>query len=114
MIDFACKKFEIENIVKCSLGLTKSDFKILKLLIENPTLTFQTLDISKKLEMDLSTVQRGVKRLREKGLLVRGQTNLPNGYVFEYKIKSKKTVKDMVSEIILEWTKRVEKEICSW
>ncbi|NCN86639.1 MarR family transcriptional regulator, partial [archaeon] len=35
MIDFACKKFDIEEVIKCSLALSKSDFRILKFLMQN-------------------------------------------------------------------------------
>jgi predicted transcriptional regulator len=34
-MEFACKNFDIEEVVRCGLGLTKGDYKILKFLIDN-------------------------------------------------------------------------------
>ena len=33
MIDFACKRFEIDKIIKCGLNLSKADFKVMKELL---------------------------------------------------------------------------------
>ena len=87
MIDFACKKFDLEEVVKCSLGLSKSEFKLLKFLIENDK-EFTTEKLSEKLKLDKSTIQRAVKKMHEKGLIRRGQINQSvGGYVFLYRIK---------------------------
>ena len=52
MIDFACKTFNIENIIKCSLGLTKSEYKILGFFIDNPENYFTSEEISKELSLN--------------------------------------------------------------
>ena len=54
MIDFACKKFDIQEVVKCSLGLSKSEFKMLKFLIENEN-QFTTEELAEALNLDKST-----------------------------------------------------------
>ena len=46
MIDFACKTFNIENIIKCSLGLTKSEYKILGFFIDNPENYFTPINLN--------------------------------------------------------------------
>ena len=89
MIDFACKTFSLEEVIKCGLGLTRADYKLLLYFIDNKD-WLTTADISKELSLNLSTVQRGVKRLYEKEVLLRSQENLDNGgYLFLYKAKEK-------------------------
>jgi predicted transcriptional regulator len=114
MIDFACKTFKLEDVIKCGLGLTKADLKIFKFLIKlNAEATSE--EISKKNHLDLSTVQRTVKKLYEKKILFRHQTNLDGGgYIFSYKTKSKKAITLILNEIITKWQERVENELNNW
>ena len=114
MIDFACKKFDIEEVVKCSLGLSKSEFRLLKFLIRNEK-QFMTDELSEKLGLDKSTIQRGIKRLHQKGLVKRGQINQSRGgYVFHYIIKDKSKIRDIIINIIEGWSDGVKKEILNW
>lgn len=115
MIDFACKKFDLREIIKCSLGLSKAEVKILEFFVKEKTEYYSSQEISKSLSLDLTTVQRGLKKLHEKGMLTRRQLNKDlGGYLFEYKLKNKKECKDIIMGIIHSWTNKVEKEICSW
>jgi predicted transcriptional regulator len=114
MIDFACKKFKLDDVVKCGLGLTRSEFKILSFLINNQG-SFKSNDLSKELKIDLTTSQRALKQLREKELIRRMQKNLsPGGYVFFYSITDKEEVKKRLMKIIYRWLKRVEEEVKLW
>ena len=114
MIDFACKTFKLEDIIKCGLGLTKADVNILKFLI-NLNKETNSEFISKKLNLDLSTVQRSVKKLSEREIIFRYQTNLDNGgYIFTYKSKSKKVIAKIINEVVSKWHKRVETELNRW
>ncbi|MBN2890282.1 MAG: MarR family transcriptional regulator, partial [Bacteroidales bacterium] len=114
MIDFACKKFDLEEIVKCSLGLSKSEFRILKFLIANDN-RYMTEELSDRLGLDKSTIQRGVKKLHQKGLVVRGQINQSKGgYVFYYRIKEKDQIRHIIIDIVEGWTKGVKREILNW
>ena len=113
-IDFACKKFEIDEVVKCGLGLTKSDLAIMYFLIKNKK-TFNSNEIASKLKLDLSTVQRSLKILNEKNIIVRSQNNLSSGgYLYIYKINEKKIIKDLIMETINSWTRKVELELDRW
>jgi len=115
MIDFACKRFSLDEVIRCGLGLTKSDFAIMSLLVRGSNYFLTTVDISKKTGLDLSTVQRSVKKLYERKILVRKQENLKNGgYIFYYKAKSRKEIKDIVLKIVDNWSERVEKELIGW
>jgi len=114
MIDFACKRFDLEEVVKCSLGLSKSEFRLLKFLIENNA-QFTTDELSKKLKLDKSTVQRGVKKLHGKDLVVRGQVNQSvGGYIFLYRIKGKDKIRKIISDTVDGWVKVFHEQIGKW
>jgi len=114
MIDFACKRFELNGIIKCGLGLTKSDFRVMKYLLENRK-QFNSFDIAKSLELDSSTVQRTLKKLSEKNIVIRSQINLANGgYQFRYEINDKREIRKIILSIVHAWTKRVEEELEKW
>jgi predicted transcriptional regulator len=115
MIDFACKKFDLHEVIKCSLGLTKSEFILLTFLIKNNSKRFSAKELNSNIEQDLSTIQRSLKRLYEKELLIRSQANLsPGGYLFSYRIKDKKEIKEKILSIVKNWENQVEKELNSW
>ena len=112
MIDFACKQFDINQVIKCGLGLTKSDLKVLELLLKNSADSFTTEDIAKELNLDLSTVQRAVKKLHEKDVIERHQQNFDvGGYAFIYEIKNKNHVRQVISDIIQGWSDKVKSEL---
>ncbi len=114
-IDFACKKFEIEDVIKCSLSLTKSDFSLIKFLMKKESGSFTTEELSEKLGFEKSTVQRSVKKLHEKGLLFRSQKNQSSGgYIFYYQIKDKNKIREMILEIVNSWHERFKDEIKKW
>ncbi|AEH60562.1 transcriptional regulator, TrmB [Methanosalsum zhilinae DSM 4017] len=115
MIDFACKEFEIDAVVKCSLNLTRADLQILKYFIENDEKYHTAENISTSLNFDLSTAQKTVKKLHEKQILIRLQSNLDGGgYVFVYKVKSKKEIKDIIMSTVQSWIRRLENELEIW
>lgn len=114
MIDFACKKFDIEEVVKCSLGLSKSEFRLLNFLIENDK-QFTTDELSKKLNLDKSTIQRSVKKLHQKNLVSRGQINQSiGGYLFLYRIKEKEKIRKIVLDTIEAWVQTFRDKISNW
>ncbi|MDP3881917.1 MAG: MarR family transcriptional regulator [Nanoarchaeota archaeon] len=115
MIDFACKRFSLEEVIRCGLGLTKADLNLLSFLIKNINYFFTTQDLSKEISLDLSTVQRSVRKLHDKNLLLRKQKNLKNGgYIFYYKAKPRREIKDIILDIVEKWVERVGKELENW
>ena len=115
MIDFACKEFNIDEIIKCGLGITKAEYKILNYFTDTSGDWHTTEDISNELKLNLSTIQRGVKKLHEKDVLERAQNNLSGGgYTFVYKIKKRKEIRKLIIDIIHGWVSRVESEIQKW
>ena len=75
MIDFACKRFKLSEIIKCGLGLTRAEYKVLEYFIDHEDL-FSTEQLAENIGLNLSTIQRTVKKLFEKDLLTRNQNNL--------------------------------------
>ncbi|AGB49353.1 putative transcriptional regulator [Methanomethylovorans hollandica DSM 15978] len=115
MVDFACKEFQIEAVIKCGLNLTKAELQVLKYLLGNDTRWFTTEQVAADLSLDISTVQRSVKKLTEKKVLQKFQNNLDGGgYFFVYRIKNKREIKELIMKIINSWVERVEKELIIW
>jgi len=115
MIDFACKKFDLTEIIKCSLNLTIFEFDLLEFLIKNDKKWLSAKDISKKLNVGLSTAQKGVKKLSEKNILLLNQKNISGGgYYFVYKIANKQRIRKNILAIVHNWVKNVELKINNW
>ena len=115
MIDFACKQFKLDEVIKCALGLTKADFSVLEYFMEHAE-DWQTTDmVAEKLDLNLSTVQRSVKKLHEKDVLQRTQQNLDGGgYIFQYKLFSKKHIRSLIMGIVDKWKSTVENSLNKW
>jgi len=115
MIDFACKRIELKEVIKCGLGLSKADIKIMKTMMENNIKWFTSEMLAKKLNLNLSTIQRSLKRMHEKGIIIRRQNNLDRGgYTYMYQIKSKKELIQIINSVVQNWTKNVESELEKW
>lgn len=114
MIDFACKRFSIDEIIKCGLGLTKAEYSIFRhLMTKDSWCTSES--IAEKLSFNLSTVQRALKKIHEKDILDRMQKNLENGgYVYTYKIKPKPYVRSVIMRIVNSWAKKVGESLKEW
>ncbi|MCF7872345.1 winged helix-turn-helix transcriptional regulator [Candidatus Woesearchaeota archaeon] len=115
MIDFACKRFDLNEIIKCSLGLTKADYKLMNHLLKNEEEWTTTTQLAKELKLNLSTIQRCVKTLHEKQILNRAQENLTGGgYTYTYQIKNKKELTKKIKEIVNNWVKTVDHALEKW
>ena len=114
-MDFACKEFKVEDVIKCALNLTKADLNTMKCFLNEPDKWVDTDALSRSLKLDISTVQRSVKKLHEKGIVQRSQQNLDGGgYVYIYKIHSKKQIKNVILEIVQSWADRLGQELEQW
>ena len=113
MIDFACKKLDIKEVMRCGLGITKTEQDILNLLIRSDWLTAN--DISSSMSISLATAQRSLKNLHIKNLIERRQQNLDlGGYLFFYKAKDKSFIKHELKEILDSWISNVENSLDKW
>ncbi len=115
MIDFACKKFDLKEVIRCSLALTKIEFKIIEHLIKNPHKKFIAQEISQKFNIGLSTSQKAINEINKKELIKRSQKNLQKGgYIFVYSIKEKAILKKRILELINNWVQKVEIKMKEW
>ena len=114
-MDFACKKVNIEEILKCGFSLTKKELEILKYFLKNSNKEFTTFDLSKKLNLDITTCQKACKKLFKVEILEKSQKNLEKGgYLYYYRIISKSIIRKKVLNIVENWIKKVEDEFCKW
>ncbi|MGV8150981.1 MAG: helix-turn-helix domain-containing protein [Candidatus Woesearchaeota archaeon] len=110
-MDITCGKLDIEDVIACSLSLKKSEYKIFELLLRTKT-DISIQQISEKLELDRTTIQKILKTLSEKGLIHRLQQNLENGgYIYNYTIKDKLRVKKHIKESLKNWYEHSIKQI---
>lgn len=114
-MEFACKNFNLDEIIRCGLNLTKADFKVLEFLMKNSTKRIDSNLLAKELNLELSTIQRSLKGMYEQGLVRRSQINLKSGgYSFVYCVCDKKDIKNKIKEIIQNWTDKFNLEINKW
>ena len=115
MIDFACKQFKIEEVVKCALGLRTAEFKVLMHFSSHPDEAMSAERVAKSSNLNITTVQRAVKKLYEKQILIRKQENLQGGgYLFLYTLSDSKIVRKSVIRIIGNWRSNVDKALRQW
>lgn len=113
MIDFACKEFALDEVVKCALGLSKADFKVLQKFTSEAW--FTTEELAHSLNLNITTVQRAVKKLHEKGLIDRKQKNLlTGGYEFQYSLQERKIISKIVLSTLQGWVKKVDANLERW
>ncbi len=95
MITLGCKTIDVDDLIKCSFDIGKTEMSIMSLLMQENGMTSQ--EISSRLEKDITTVQKSLKVLSEKGLVVRQQENLGNGgYKFIYSAVPSDRIKSMI------------------
>lgn len=115
MIDFACKRFDLDDVIKCGLGLTRTEFRILGYFLKSEGAECTTACMADEMGLNLTTVQKAVKKLNEKGVIVRHQKNLENGgYVYTYECRSKDKIRGIVKGIIRDWHRKVDEKIDRW
>ena len=114
MITFACKTVDIKDIIRCSFDLSKTEYALFEALLQlDDSLTVAQL--SKRLSLDRSTVQKGISRLQEKELVARRQVNLSGGgYRFIYGIEDKESLRMRLEGIVEQWYANVRKSLQQW
>lgn len=112
-MEFACKQIDVKDIIACSLGLKKSEYRVFEVLLLSNHVTLK--DLSKKLNLDRTTLQKIFKNFVANELVERYQENLDNGgYIFVYKIKDKKLLKKRIHTAIDKWYAVAKTSIDEW
>jgi predicted transcriptional regulator len=110
-MDFACETFEMEEVLRCALSLTKAETRVFFYFREHDD-WHATRDVAETTSLDLSTVQRAVKKLAEKDVLRRYQQNLSNGgYQYVYRTVPQEQIKDCVLDIVHDWLAKLKEEL---
>lgn len=111
LVKFACKIFYLDEIIRCSFGLSKTESKLLRCMInENNEMSIQ--DISTKSKLERSTIQKSLKLLLDKHLVDRHQiNNSKGGFSFMYKSITKRDFQKRMNDIIDVWYQEARKEI---
>jgi len=113
-MNFVCRLITIEDVLKCSYGLNKTEISILKYLIEEKE-ELNIEEIQKKIKKDRTSIQRSVKKLFEQDMVKRRQINLDKGgYVFIYSSKPKNELKEKIIKIFDGFKESVGNEIQRW
>ena len=114
-MDFACKELKVEDVIKCALNLTKADLKVMRYFLNETDQWEDTESLSNALELDISTIQRSVKKLYDKEILQRSQQNLDGGgYIFRYKAHSRAKIKEIIMNVVSSWAERFGQELEKW
>ena len=113
-MDFACKRIEMEELFRCSFGITKTEHRILALLLEQER-PCTIARISKSVSLERTTIQKALSALTEKRLVKRTQHNLDKGgYVFFYETVNKKKIKSRLKKVVFDWCERLRREVDEW
>lgn len=113
MIDFACKKLDLNEVMRCGFGITKTEQELLNFLINSDWRTAS--HVAKHLGISLATAQRSLKNLHEKNLIERMQLNLDKGgYLFSYRARDKSFIKSEIKIILDGWIKNVDSSLQKW
>ena len=113
-ISFACKIIQIEDIIRCSFDINKTQYETLIFLgkLDKP-LTIS--EIASQLHKDRTTIQKAVKVLFDKQLLMRRQMNLDNGgYTYYYTVKDRKKIKKQILGLIDSWSESAKRAVKRW
>ena len=113
-MEFACTKMAPERIVRCAFGLTKQEFEIFLFLCNQPG-EFTSKDLQKKFDVNLATVQRALKKFTDADVVHRSQVNYDGGgYEFQYTLKSRNHLRQILNQRLQYWVKGVESEVMAW
>lgn len=114
MITFACQDIEFSDLLRCSFELNKTEYNVMMFLLKTEK-AHTAANIGKMMRLDRTTVQKAIKCLTEKELVIRLQDNLKKGgYTFFYKIKDKESIKSRMAKLVNDWHDAVIKEINHW
>ncbi len=111
---FACKKFNINEILKCSFNLNKTEIRLLEFLFKSEN-AWTVNNIAENIHLDRSSVQKAIKKLHNKELISRIQKNKSaGGYIYYYLLDDKNRLKEKIIHIINEWVEVVRMEVRKW
>lgn len=114
MITFACQDIEFSDLLRCSFELNKTEYNVFMFLLKTDNRDSAS-NLGKLMKLDRTTVQKALKKLAEKDLVLRFQSNLEKGgYMFSYQIKNRVEIKQRMKNVVEKWHNQVLLEINKW
>ncbi|MBD3389356.1 hypothetical protein GF415_00155 [Candidatus Micrarchaeota archaeon] len=113
-MQFACNDIDMDEVAKCSLGLTKAEYRV---FCKYRTLKKKVplAELSGRTGLDRTTVQKASLKLVQKGLLSRFQHNRERGgYEYLYEIEDREMIRSKVREIVRSWWEQVDEGLKWW
>ncbi|MFT4311388.1 MAG: helix-turn-helix domain-containing protein [Candidatus Woesearchaeota archaeon] len=106
MINLACKNITIMELITCAFNINKTEYNIIVQLLKKQNCSSESL--AKKLGKNLTTIQKALKSLVEKDLVIRKQINLDGGgYKFIYQSISKDEIKSRIENNLKSFEEKV-------
>jgi len=112
-VSFACKIFPLDQVLRCTFGLSRAELVALKELLKTDESTVE--ELAARLKKDRTTVQRALASMTHAGLVRRRQYNLSGGgYQYAYSSLPKEEIKRRVEEHFVHFSAMIRKEIERW
>ena len=113
-LDMTCIDITLEDLLGCSLGISKAKAVLLSAMMEEKDWT-TVASVASRLKKDRSVVQRELSSLHKKGLVSREQRNKSSGgYEYVYRAEDRKALKSAISEKSRAFVAMVNKKISNW
>lgn len=104
MNNLKTKTMKKKEILKCALNLTKAELKIFLFFCKNNESEYLSEEVARELKLNLSTVQRAVKKLYLLEVLKLRQKNRDaGGYVYIYIVVPKEQYNEIIRSVIVKW-----------
>lgn len=113
-VSFACKTIDLQDILRCSFNLNKTEYNLLLFLMKQSE-SLCASSIGEMVSKDRTTIQKAIKHLLDSDLVHKHQVNLDQGgYIFVYKIKDKEYLRTRILEVVNSWHNSVVNEVKNW
>ncbi|MBT4191739.1 MAG: winged helix-turn-helix transcriptional regulator [Candidatus Diapherotrites archaeon] len=111
MAKLQCKQMDSKELIRCTFGLTKTELAIFLYLLKTKA-CIPSSEIADKIGLDRTTVQKSMKNLLNKDIVLRRQNNLDSGgFVFLYCVKKQLDLKAQMQEIVDTWKDGVDSQL---
>lgn len=101
----------MDDLLRCSFGLTKTELSLLKHYLQHPG-TMTVKELSERLSLERSGVQKAISTLVEKGLVERRQVNNDRGgFFYSYALVDREKIADRSARLIEAWSERAVAEV---
>jgi predicted transcriptional regulator len=113
-VNLTCVRLSVDDLLKCSFGLTSAEVRILLRMLKKPGWTTVS-DIARAAGKDRSVVQRSLSSMVKKQMVERDQKNKEHGgFEFLYRPKDKKAIKKAILENSRTFYNMVQGTVKSW